>query len=211
MSGQVVADMKYVDPLWSAPDWVTFAVNGPGSRRGLNRVLGRPVDAPWTEKQWHTDLGKLYEAILPELDPMEPELEVLPGRSTRKISKTACVSSQVRARTSGRGSAQAQVRSTWVRGSSVASARAAKRFPLLTSIAAFSSGRALKFEKTHWRSRPAGGAARGAGTGAHCRELTDRLRLWCSAPVLRWLRLLLPRIRTMNHDGYGRLGSCDHP
>ena len=39
ISGQIVADMKYVAPLRDAPDWWNFAVSGPGSRRGLNRVL----------------------------------------------------------------------------------------------------------------------------------------------------------------------------
>ncbi len=43
MSAQIIADLKYVEPLRSANDWVTFAAPGPGSMRGLNRVLGRPV------------------------------------------------------------------------------------------------------------------------------------------------------------------------
>jgi hypothetical protein len=43
MAGQVVADLKYVAPLkHGARDWMTFAAPGPGSERGLNRVLGRP-------------------------------------------------------------------------------------------------------------------------------------------------------------------------
>ena len=54
MTAQVVADMKYVPPLKNARDWQTFAAPGPGSKRGLNRVLGRPVDAPWRDDTvWH--------------------------------------------------------------------------------------------------------------------------------------------------------------
>ena len=52
IAGQVIADAKYVGPLQAAPDWWTFAVPGPGSRRGLNRVLARPVDAPWSFTAW---------------------------------------------------------------------------------------------------------------------------------------------------------------
>ena len=53
--GQIVADLKYVEPLRSAPDWATFVLSGPGSRRGLNLVLGRSADAPWTEREWHRE------------------------------------------------------------------------------------------------------------------------------------------------------------
>ena len=44
MAAQIVADMKHVAPLNDAPDWWSFAASGPGSRRGLNRVLGRELD-----------------------------------------------------------------------------------------------------------------------------------------------------------------------
>jgi hypothetical protein len=57
MAAQVVADMKYMPPLLNARDWQTFAAPGPGSKRGLNRVLGRPVDAPWRDDTvWHHQL-----------------------------------------------------------------------------------------------------------------------------------------------------------
>ena len=52
MAGQVVVDLKYVEPLKSAADWWTFAASGPGSLRGLNRVLGNPVKQPWKEDCW---------------------------------------------------------------------------------------------------------------------------------------------------------------
>lgn len=52
MCGQIIADTKYLQPLKKADDWWTWAVSGPGSRRGLNRIMGRPVEAPWQEEEW---------------------------------------------------------------------------------------------------------------------------------------------------------------
>jgi hypothetical protein len=68
-AAQVVAEMKYVAPLRSARDWWTFAAPGPGSKRGLNRVLGRPKDAPWRDDDvWRAAFARLHEAIAPELE-----------------------------------------------------------------------------------------------------------------------------------------------
>lgn len=63
MAAQVVADLKYVEPLRSAPDWDTWAASGPGSRRGLNRVFGRPTDAPWRGDDWLGSLTELHLAV----------------------------------------------------------------------------------------------------------------------------------------------------
>jgi hypothetical protein len=53
MTGQVVADAKCLDVrLMDAPDWATWAISGPGSRRGLNRVLNNNIDKPWKEQDW---------------------------------------------------------------------------------------------------------------------------------------------------------------
>jgi 5-hmdU DNA kinase-like protein len=71
MAAQVTADIKYVPPLLQARDWWTFAAPGPGSKRGLNRVLGRPVDAAWkSDDSWRAALCRLHEAITPELERM---------------------------------------------------------------------------------------------------------------------------------------------
>jgi hypothetical protein len=63
LAAQIVADLKHVEPLHSAPDWWTFAVPGPGSARGLNRVCGRPIKTTWSEAQWHATLLQFGEAI----------------------------------------------------------------------------------------------------------------------------------------------------
>jgi hypothetical protein len=67
LAGQIVADLKYVQPLRSAPDWMSFAISGPGSRRGLNRIMGRPTDTPWTEPAWRRAFDQFEAAVRPEL------------------------------------------------------------------------------------------------------------------------------------------------
>jgi DNA polymerase len=68
-AGQITADMKFFPPLCDAPDVMTFAVSGPGSRRGLARVLGKPLGYyENNEAQWRRDLDKFYAQIAPELE-----------------------------------------------------------------------------------------------------------------------------------------------
>jgi hypothetical protein len=65
LAAQVVADMKFQGHARHAPDWWTFAAPGPGSERGLNRVLERPKDTPWRGATWHSALADLHAAINP--------------------------------------------------------------------------------------------------------------------------------------------------
>lgn len=62
-AAQVVADLKYTRGLENAADWWDFAASGPGSRRGLNRVLGRDVNAYWKEDLWFASLTKLRREL----------------------------------------------------------------------------------------------------------------------------------------------------
>ena len=71
MAAQIVADMKYVEPLKHARDWMTFVAPGPGSRRGLCRILGRPVDERWRDDDtWRAAFHRFREQIMPELQRM---------------------------------------------------------------------------------------------------------------------------------------------
>ncbi len=63
LAAQVIADLKYVKPLCMASDWHTWAASGPGSRRGLSRVLGSDIDEPWRESVWLATLKTLHPKI----------------------------------------------------------------------------------------------------------------------------------------------------
>jgi len=61
MAGQVVADLKNTPgfPLADAPDWWTFALPGPGSRRGMDWLHGERV----TESDWFPRLQELAHHV----------------------------------------------------------------------------------------------------------------------------------------------------
>jgi hypothetical protein len=62
MAAQVLADLKYALPeRWS--DFSTFAASGPGSKRGLNRVLKEPTDSPWREAEFRDLLLVLRDRV----------------------------------------------------------------------------------------------------------------------------------------------------
>ena len=80
MAAQVVADVKYAaGPLRLASDWHTWAASGPGSQRGLNRVLGRPVKAAWGEAAWRDYFGVLHKEVTMALR-AHPELGQITGQ-----------------------------------------------------------------------------------------------------------------------------------
>lgn len=46
MAAQIVADCKYTPVLADTDDWWTWAAPGPGSLKGMNRLVGRPPGDP---------------------------------------------------------------------------------------------------------------------------------------------------------------------
>lgn len=62
MSGQIVADLRWVlDGTWA--DRNSWAAIGPGSRRGMNRLLSRPLDQALRQSQFTIELRKLIEKL----------------------------------------------------------------------------------------------------------------------------------------------------
>jgi len=71
MAAQVLADLKYVEPeRWS--DFHTFAASGPGSKRGLNRVVGRDKEKPMREDVFRATLAELRIGVQMVLNWDEP-------------------------------------------------------------------------------------------------------------------------------------------
>jgi hypothetical protein len=76
MAGQVVADVKYAKPYLKVHDWWDFAASGPGSRRGLNRIIGKPIDMPWREPAWHQTLTTLGGVVNMQVERTMPRLHL---------------------------------------------------------------------------------------------------------------------------------------
>lgn len=72
MAAQVVADMKYLQPLYGAADWQWWAASGPGSRRGLARVMHGDVKYHYNETVWRLEFHGLWEAVNKKLKWAEP-------------------------------------------------------------------------------------------------------------------------------------------
>lgn len=68
-AGQVVADLGYTSLLKDAPDSNTWSPVGPGSRRGFNRLLGRPLKQKVLPQEWQTCLHFWRQDIIQALGP----------------------------------------------------------------------------------------------------------------------------------------------
>lgn len=68
MVGQVIADVKYTSRLADVDDWWSWATPGPGSRRGLNRLLGRHPNEKWKKGEWEVELQKLIQVAQPQIE-----------------------------------------------------------------------------------------------------------------------------------------------
>lgn len=63
MAAQVIADLKYTQNYVKAKDWETFAASGPGSRRGLNRLMSRSLDAPMPPSVWLGNINHFRKIV----------------------------------------------------------------------------------------------------------------------------------------------------
>src|SRR5581483_3362474 len=71
LAGQITADLAYLAAGRAWPDRFAWAPVGPGSARGINRLLGRPKDKAVTQAQFDGELAAymaLMRATIPEID-----------------------------------------------------------------------------------------------------------------------------------------------
>lgn len=68
MAGQVIADLKFTRWLYKAKDWLFWAPIGPGSKRGLNRYFGRPIEAAIKSTQVQEELLGVQLQVHSRLD-----------------------------------------------------------------------------------------------------------------------------------------------
>jgi hypothetical protein len=67
--GQIIADLKFLEPLQAATDWHTWCIWGPGSQRGVNYLSGRPPDAKWRGmSEWRQAFDSVWAQATPELE-----------------------------------------------------------------------------------------------------------------------------------------------
>lgn len=66
LSGQVIADLKEIEPLMYAEDWWSWSNPGPGSKRGFNYVFEKPIDASISPIEWVQGIKKLQDIIFEE-------------------------------------------------------------------------------------------------------------------------------------------------
>lgn len=82
MGGQTVCDWSYTSLLRDAGDRYAWAPQGPGSKRGLNRLLKRPIDTVIPPDEWLQYLGEVRHVIISELG---PEFEDLDAQSCQSV------------------------------------------------------------------------------------------------------------------------------
>lgn len=69
MAGQVAADMTYYpQELGEAEDLYDWAPIGPGSSRGLNRLLGHSLNATWKQEDFNAELKKVWTEIQEQIE-----------------------------------------------------------------------------------------------------------------------------------------------
>jgi hypothetical protein len=82
MAYEIVCDLRYTWVLRDAPDKLTWSNPGPGAKRGINRLLGRPLEAP--VKDWPEQSQRLLKQVNERLPRSMPRFEM------REIEHSLC-------------------------------------------------------------------------------------------------------------------------
>ncbi len=72
MVNQIVTDMKYTTllPYMLTDDWTSFVMAGPGTKRGLNRLQGRPTRDALSRTKAYDELLELRAALIKHQHPL---------------------------------------------------------------------------------------------------------------------------------------------
>jgi hypothetical protein len=79
MAYEVVTDLRHTKYLDKAEDIMTWANAGPGAKRGLNRIHGRPLEQSIKTDQLNEEMKDLLDIsgeVANTLDPSVPDLEM---------------------------------------------------------------------------------------------------------------------------------------
>lgn len=77
MAGQAVADLRYICPELPWSDRFSWAPQGPGSIRGVNRLLGHPPRGRLPYNEWLATLRAAYAALAARLPVTFRRLELM--------------------------------------------------------------------------------------------------------------------------------------
>lgn len=72
LANQVCTDLRYTNGWCRAPDWSTFVLCGPGSRRGLDRFFGREPTGSLQQRVYVAELLSIREGMHVEQHPLAP-------------------------------------------------------------------------------------------------------------------------------------------
>lgn len=89
MANQIVTDMKYTRYLEHAVDRKTFVCAGPGTKRGLNRLLGYDLWRDWTPDEGRTTLYMIRERLLKHHE-FSPHVRQALERDLNNLSNCFC-------------------------------------------------------------------------------------------------------------------------
>jgi hypothetical protein len=84
MAYEVVTDLRHSKYLENADDIMTWANAGPGAKRGLNRIHGRPLEQTIKAKQLTEEMKELLAVSGDYL------LDVVPDLEMREIEHCLC-------------------------------------------------------------------------------------------------------------------------
>ena len=77
MAGQAVADLRHIHHELQWADRLTWAPQGPGSKRGVNRLIGQPLEAGLPYNEWLDVVRAAYARCAARLPHIYERLELM--------------------------------------------------------------------------------------------------------------------------------------